>query len=73
NAYAVEDSKFVADFVKFLNKNKLESRISELQVLIRNFTICSEEDKEVLNTLLKDKMQLEAEKLQLEKEMRNNI
>lgn len=49
----------VKDFVRFLNKNKLEHRISELQVLIKNFQVCSEEDSQALNSLLKEKMQLE--------------
>ncbi len=49
----------VADFVKFLSKNKLEKRITELQVLIKSFIVVTPEDRENMNALLSEKMQIE--------------
>ena len=49
----------VRDFIKFMQKAKLENRIAELQILIKTFVVVTEEDSQALNTLILEKMQLE--------------
>lgn len=57
-------SLLVQDFIKLVKKNALGNRINEIQCQIRSFIPVSDEDKQLQNALI-------TEKLKLEKEIRN--